>query len=102
VEPLTLRSVRIVLLSIAAIALVVTPVIGLVPVHAKPLAGIAPPGAETVNCGSPFASTRWSSDDGCEGPVLSRFGLVATILLIALASGAIGLVLLFTEARRGL
>jgi hypothetical protein len=59
-------------------------------------------GPETVNCGTPFASTRWSSDEGCEGPILSRFGLVATMLLIALASGAIGLLLLFTEARRGL
>jgi hypothetical protein len=99
---LNLRTVRRIILLIAGLALMVTPVVGLVPVHARPLIASPPPGVENVNCGTVFASTKWSNDDGCEGPILSRAGLMAMMFLIALGSGAVGLVLLFTDARRGL
>lgn len=96
-----MRDVRRVLLAVAGLSLLLAPVLGLLPVHARPVISSPPPGRETVNCGTVFADTEWSGDDGCEGPLLSRGGLVVLMALIAVSVGAIGLTLMETARIRG-
>lgn len=78
-------------LVLAGLALIASFVVGLVPAHAA--------GPEKVDCGTVFASTRWSNDDACEGPRLDRLGLTVGALLLGFMSGAIGLGLYLVEMR---
>lgn len=49
------------------------------PNRATVLVDFTPPNTaryDEADCGTPFRSTQWSSDDACEGPVLGRAGVV--------------------------
>jgi hypothetical protein len=86
-------------LVLAGLALIASFVLGLVPAYARPVVTTPPPGVDTVNCGTVFASTRWSNEDGCEGPRLERAGYTVGALLLGFVSGAVGLGLYLVEAR---
>lgn len=64
-----------VLLVLAAVALVAGLVLGALPVKVDPASASPTPGAGKVSCGTAFSQTEWSSDDACEGPLLSRLGV---------------------------
>jgi hypothetical protein len=71
-------------------------VLAIVPTRGRAIVDFRPPGTEIsgeVDCGSPFRTTMWSHDDGCEGPVLARGGAVVLCVLGALVVGGVGLTL---------
>ena len=97
-----MRTACRVTLIITAIALVIIPVIGLVPISAQPLVLDPPPGVTEVDCGTLFSETRWSSDDGCDESILRRMSVAFMALFVAVLSGlvAVGLTLVKAYRRR--
>ena len=77
---------------VAALALLSSVVLGVAPTRGRAVVAFQPPGTEIagdVDCGSVFSSTRWTHDDGCEGPLLTRMGLVTLGALVGVvATGA--------------
>ncbi len=53
-----------------------------------------------VNCGTVFVETEYSGDDGCEGTVIGRMGLMVLLWLAALPTGAAGLLVVWRTVRR--
>ncbi len=91
-------------LIIGGLALVASLLLGVLPTRGEAIVSFVPPGGEIygeVNCGTVFSDTKWSNADGCEGPILIRFGWMVMALLAAVVFGGVGLVLLFLQARRG-
>lgn len=86
------------LLLLSALALMV------LPNRATVLVAFTPPNTaryDTADCGTPFRSTRWSSDDACEGPVLGRGGVVLLAGLGSVLGAAIGAGLWVVSNRPG-
>jgi len=91
-------------LSIGGLALVASLLLAVLPTRGEALISFVPPGEETygdVNCGTVVSATKWSNSDGCEAPLLIRFGWMFIAFLTAVVFGGVGLVLLFLQARRG-
>ena len=89
---------------LAALLLVAALLLGYLPNRGEALVDFRPPGTEIygqVDCGTPFRSTQWSGDDGCEGPYLGRGGAVFMAVLGAIVSAAVGLVLWVVSQRPG-
>ena len=99
-----MRTIQRATLIIGGLALVASLLLGVLPTRGEAIVSFVPPGGEIfgdVNCGTVFSDTKWSNADGCEGPLLIRFGWMVMAFLAAVVSGGVGLVLLFLQARRG-
>lgn len=77
------KAVRRVTVTLAAMAVVLGVVVGLVPARAEPVEYSVPPGVVEVNCGAAFTSTRWSGDEACEREIVGR--IIGTTLLFFFA-----------------
>lgn len=78
--------------------------LGVLPTRGDAIVAFVPPGGEIygeVNCGTVLAETKWSNTDGCEGPLLIRFGATVIAFVAAVVFGGVGLFLLFLQRRRG-
>jgi hypothetical protein len=98
------RIVRRATLLIGGLALVASFLLAFLPTHGEAIVSFVPPGGEIsgeVNCGTILSDTKWSSADGCEGPLLIRFGATVMAFVAAVVFGGVGLVLLWFQARRG-
>ncbi len=88
---------------IGAIALVLTVLLGLLPTRGRAIVGFLPPGMEITgeaDCGSEFRFTKWRHADGCDGPILTRTGLVVLFGLIGVATSITAAGLWSAESRR--
>ena len=86
---------RRVLWVVAGVAVVVAVVLGFVPTSAESFVD-----GRELNCGAVFVSTEWSLDDACEGPILSRMGYMATLVVVAIGCGVVALGVRFAQAYR--
>ena len=78
--------------------------LGFLPTRGEAIVTFNPPGTEIsgeANCGTIFSDTKWSSADGCEGPLISRLGAMVMALVAAVVFGGAGLVILLLQARWG-
>ena len=85
----------VVVAAVAILCLVLAGALSVLPNSGHPLIADHPPGR--VDCGTFVRETRWSGDDGCEGPVLARLGVVVALAIAAVVIGGAGALLL----RRG-
>ena len=84
--------------------MVASVLLAVLPTRGEAIVSFVPPGGEIyggVNCGTVVSDTKWSNSDGCEAPLLIRFGWMVLAFLAAVVFGGFGLVLLFFQARRG-
>ena len=93
---MTARMIGRALGGVAALLLLLSIALSLLPNHGMTV--IAEPN-QRVNCGTIFAETKWSGDDGCEGPMIGRSGVVFVLWLFALPVGAAGLLLIWRSVR---
>ena len=99
-----MRVIRRATLALSGLALVATLLLAVLPTRGEAIVAFVPPGGEVygdVNCGTVFSDTKWSQADGCEGPLLIRFGATLMALVAAVVFGGVGLTLLWLSARKG-
>ena len=99
-----MRNLRRATLIIGGLALVASLLLAVLPTRGEAIVAFVPPGGEIygdVNCGTVFSDTKWSNADGCQGPLLIRFGATVMAFVAAVVFGGLGLVLLLFQARRG-
>jgi hypothetical protein len=89
------------LLVVAGLAFTGGLLLGSLPTRARPVITAPHPGTEKVNCGTVFSDTEWSNDDGCEGPLLNRAGLMMLAFMIALMAFIACVGALVIAVRRG-
>jgi hypothetical protein len=89
------------LLVVAGLAFTGGLLLGSLPTRARPVITAPHPGTEKVNCGTVFSDTEWSNDDGCEGPLLNRAGLMMLAFMIALMAFIASVGALVVAVRRG-
>ncbi|HET7720892.1 MAG TPA: hypothetical protein VFK43_13065 [Acidimicrobiales bacterium] len=93
------KAVRWISSTLAAIALLLGIVVGLVPARAVPLEYYVAPGVEEVNCGSAFSTTRWAGDEGCEREIIGRIIGMTLLFFVAIIFGLVALPLLVLRFR---
>lgn len=89
---------------LAGLLLVAALLLAYLPNAGETLVDFRPPGTEIygeVDCGSPFRSTRYSHDDGCEGPFLAQWSIVFLAGLGSIAFAAVGIGLWVASQRPG-
>ena len=99
-----MRIIRRATLTIGGLAFVASLLLAVLPTHGEAIVAFVPPGGEIygdVNCGAVLSGTKWSNADGCEGPLLIRFGATVMAFFAAVLFGGVGLALLLFYARRG-
>lgn len=99
-----MRTIRRATSIIGGLALVASLLLAVLPTRGEAIVDFIPPGGEIsgeVNCGTVVSDTKWSNADGCEGPLLIRFGWMVMAFLAAVVFGGVALVLLFFQARGG-
>jgi hypothetical protein len=88
---------------LAALLLVTALALMVLPNRGEALVDFTPPNTaryDQVDCGTPFRSTRWSHDDGCEGPMLGRGGAVVLAGLGSVVLGVVAAGLWVASSRR--
>lgn len=99
-----MKTIQRATLIIGGLALVASLLLAVLPTRGEAIVSFVSPGGEItgdVNCGTVVSDTKWSKSDGCEAPLLIRFGWMFIAFLTAVVFGGVGLVLLFFQARRG-
>lgn len=89
---------------LAALLFVFALLLMVLPNRATVLVDFTPPNTaryDEADCGTPFRSTQWSSDDACEGPVLGRGGAVMLAGLGSVLVAGIGASLWVVSTRPG-
>lgn len=88
---------------IATLALLLGVALTIAPTSGKVVVSVKSDGTDVtgkVNCGSPFLyTTKWSNNEGCDGRLLARGGLVVCAVLLTVLSGLVGLVIFAIERR---